>query len=115
MKKGTKEIKTDLVNHPPHYTSTQIEVLDVIDDYLISTYGIDGIKAHYVSVVLKYLLRYGKKEGTNTDDIGKALFYVSRMLSHIEGREPKAIISIVKKGIERDKIKLDDILKELLP
>ena len=114
MEKKDKEVKTDFVNHPPHYTSTPIEVLDVIDDYLVSTYGIDGIKAHYVSVVLKYLLRYGKKDGTNTNDIGKALFYISRMLSHVEGKEPKTIISIVKKGIERDKIKVDDILKELL-
>ena len=106
------KIKKDLVNHPPHYTSTQIEVLDVIDDYLVDTYGIDGIKAHYISVSVKYLLRYGKKD-TNTDDIGKALFYISRLLSHIEGKEPKAILNVVRKGLEGGKVNKKEIRKLL--
>ena len=64
----------DLVNHPPHYTTGKIEVLDFIEDQKFGY--LDG-------QVVKYISRYRHK-GSALQDLKKAQFYLSRLISDVE-------------------------------
>jgi hypothetical protein len=59
---------SDLVNHPPHYTShpAGIECIDVIEHYPLN-----------VGNAIKYLWRAGLK-GDAVEDLRKAAWYVNR-------------------------------------
>lgn len=59
---------TEAVNHPAHYTSGGIEVIDVIEAF--------GLGFHTGNVV-KYILRAGRK-GLAAEDIDKAIWYLGR-------------------------------------
>jgi hypothetical protein len=58
----------DMVNHPPHYTSNGIEVIDVIEAFSLGNARIAN--------VIKYVLRHEHKNGT--EDLKKALWYLQR-------------------------------------
>lgn len=64
----------DLVNHPAHYTTGKIEVLDFIQDQKFGY--LDG-------QCVKYLARYRFK-GKPLEDLRKAAFYLDRLISSIE-------------------------------
>lgn len=65
----------DNVNHPKHYTSGKIEVIDFIED--------QGLGFHLGNVV-KYVARAGKKDPSKElEDLRKAQWYLSR---YIESR-----------------------------
>jgi len=60
--------KLDLVNHPPHYTTGKIEVIDFIED--------QDLPYHLANAV-KYIARCRHK-GTEAQDINKAIWYLQR-------------------------------------
>ena len=60
----------DPVNHPAHYTTGKIEVLDFIQDQQFGY--LDG-------QVVKYLSRYRHK-GKPLEDLKKAQFYLHRLI-----------------------------------
>ena len=79
---------SDLVNHPPHYTTGKVECLDAIEA-MLDTYGF----ANYLrGQIVKYLWRAPHK-GSGPEDILKAQFYMNK-LAAIAGPKPEP----VKKG-----------------
>lgn len=86
---ANKAMVNDPVNHPSHYTSGSIEVIDYIED--------QGFGAAYcLGNVIKYVSRAGKKEPGNKkqeiEDLKKARWYLSRRIEELEKetREGKA-------------------------
>ena len=71
MSEGTKE----KVNHPGHYNSGQIEVIDVIEDWFN---GLDFCAGN----VIKYVGRYKHKENP-VEDLKKAKWYLNRMIDEL--------------------------------
>lgn len=69
--------KPDAVNHPPHYQSGGLEVIDVIE-----AFGLD--KDFNLGNVLKYILRAGRKDPAKMkEDLEKALWYLQRRISRL--------------------------------
>lgn len=70
--------KRDVVNHPPHYTSTGIEVIDVIEAF--------GLNFRLGNST-KYILRAGRKgsKAKRIEDLKKALWYLAREIAKSEG------------------------------
>lgn len=66
LKDGRTEYKT--VDHPEHYQSGKIEVIDVIEAFKL------GFR---LGNVVKYVLRAGKK-GNRIEDLKKAAWYLNR-------------------------------------
>ena len=68
--------ESDAVNHPSHYNSGKIEVIDFIED--------QGLGFNLGNVV-KYTARAGKKDPTKTlEDLKKAAFYLDREIKRLE-------------------------------
>lgn len=63
----------DNVNSPSHYIDGNIEVIDIIEDRKL-----DFLEGN----VLKYLLRYKHKNGT--EDLLKAQWYLNRLIKRQE-------------------------------
>lgn len=64
----------DPVNHPSHYTSGKIEVIDFIED--------QGFGFHLANAV-KYICRAGKKDPSKElEDLEKAVWYINRYISY---------------------------------
>lgn len=62
----------DLVNHPAHYNTGKIEVIDFIED--------QGLEYHEANAI-KYIARAGKKNpNTRMEDLEKAIWYLTRKL-----------------------------------
>jgi len=70
---------TDPVNHPPHYTSGEIECIDAIEAAL----GPDGFRAYCRGNAIKYVWRSGLK-GDADEDLRKAIWYLERILDREE-------------------------------
>jgi hypothetical protein len=66
---------TDNVNHPLHYTQTEIECIDAIKAAL----GADGFHAYCKGQVIKYLWRADHK-GNRIEDLRKAQWYMERLV-----------------------------------
>lgn len=65
----------DTVNHPSHYTSGKIEVIDYIED--------QGLGYHLGNAV-KYISRAGKKDPTKkVEDLRKAAWYINREIERL--------------------------------
>lgn len=78
-----KPIDKDMVNHPPHYQSkTGLEVFDVIRAF---TEDLQGEIAVEQANVIKYILRWPKKNGV--EDLKKARWYLDRLIENMEGEE----------------------------
>lgn len=70
------ETKNDSVNHPTHYTSGCIEVIDFIEDQNLN---------YHLGNVLKYICRAGKKDPSKTiEDLKKAAWYLNRYIRLLE-------------------------------
>lgn len=67
------ELKTDMVNHPPHYTKGNMEVIDIIDNFTPDSYS------YYMGNVIKYVLRHMYKQKPK-QDLEKARFYLNKMI-----------------------------------
>ena len=69
-------MKNDEVNNPKHYTSGNIEALDIIED---ATKDLNGLEAFSIGSALKYLIRFDKKNDP-IQDLQKAVFYIERVI-----------------------------------
>ena len=73
------EHAVDDVNHPAHYTSGSIEVIDFIEDQKLN---------YKLGQVIKYLSRAGKKDPKKyLEDLKKAQWYLNREIEQNEGNK----------------------------
>ena len=64
------ELTNDNVNHPSHYTSGKIEVIDFIEDQKLD---------YHRGNAIKYICRAGKKDKSKEiEDLEKAIWYLQR-------------------------------------
>lgn len=75
---GRPEMLLDMVNHPPHYNSGKIEVIQIMEDQLTPTEYRGYIKGQ----VLKYITRESHKNGL--EDLKKAEWYLNRLIKYLE-------------------------------
>lgn len=69
----------DPVNHPDHYNTGKIEVIDFIEDQLLN---------FNLGNVVKYTARAGRKDPSKTvEDLKKAAFYLDREIKRLGGGE----------------------------
>jgi hypothetical protein len=68
----------DSVNHPAHYTTGNIEVIEYIEDKL----SLEGLQGYFVGNIIKYISRYRHKNGV--EDLKKARWYLDRMIKNME-------------------------------
>lgn len=67
----------DVVNHPSHYTSGKIEVIEFIEDQNLD---------YHLGNTIKYICRAGKKNpNTEIEDLQKAKWYLERKISNLKG------------------------------
>jgi len=67
-----KEESKETVNHPDHYNTGEIEVIDAIEDW---GFGV-GFSA---GCVIKYVARFEHKEN-GVEDLKKARWYLDRLI-----------------------------------
>jgi hypothetical protein len=85
--KGLPMAKKDLVNHPDHYKSGGIEVIDFMKAKLTP----EEFKGYLKGNTIKYLSRAGKKDD-EIQDFKKAQWYLNKLvdtLEDIEALKPK--------------------------
>lgn len=63
-----------VIDHPPHYTFGNLEVIDVIEDWQLG---------FHLGNAVKYIARAGKK-GDPVEDLKKALWYLQREIARRE-------------------------------
>jgi len=66
-----KKMHIDQVNHPSHYRSNGMEVIDVIEAFKLN---------FFEGNIIKYILRHGKKNGL--EDLNKAKWYLERLIEN---------------------------------
>jgi hypothetical protein len=71
--------KNDPVNHPSHYTSGKVEVIDIIEDQL----GIAGLRGFCLGNAIKYICRAGKKN-SELEDLQKGQWYLNHIIKRLE-------------------------------
>lgn len=64
----------DMVNHPPHYCTGNIEVIDFILDQKLD---------YLQGQIIKYVCR-AKHKGNEQQDYEKALFYLKRLVVQVK-------------------------------
>lgn len=74
--------QTDMVNHPPHYQSKGLEVINVIEAF---TEGLSGIEATDTGNIIKYACRWKRKNGI--EDLKKIVWYANHLINHLENKE----------------------------
>ena len=74
---GIKEC--DMVNHPLHYNTGKIEVIDMIKDTMTHTEFIGYLWGN----ILKYLHRWPHKNGI--EDLKKAQWYLDKLINELKG------------------------------
>lgn len=70
----TAEPKQDLINHPSHYNTGKVEVIDYIIDKLTK----EQFEGYIIGNVLKYVSRYRHKGGF--EDLKKANWYLTKLI-----------------------------------
>jgi hypothetical protein len=74
-----REAGHDAVNHPAHYTSGRIEVIDFIEDQKMP---------YHLGNATKYICRAGKKDpGKTIEDLQKAVWYLNRYIGLLRREE----------------------------
>jgi len=68
-------VKTDMVNHPPHYTVGGVETIDFIEAKQLN---------FNLGNVVKYLSRAGEKDSDPLQDLQKARWYLNREIARVE-------------------------------
>lgn len=75
-----QEEPSSSVNHPNHYNQGGMEVWDVIKAF---TSNLSGAEAFYAGNVIKYVLRWDKKNGV--EDLEKAKVYIDKLIESRKG------------------------------
>ena len=78
--KGT-ETAYDVVQKPEHYNTNLPESVEVIDIIAAQTADLSGMQAFAQANVVKYVLRWQKKNGVQ--DLEKARFYLDRLIGEL--------------------------------
>ena len=78
---------SDLISHPPHYTSGNIEVISAIEDW--------GLGYHLGNAV-KYIARAGLK-GSPLEDLKKAQWYINRAIEKLAKGESVANLRTINR------------------
>lgn len=66
----------EFVNHPNHYNTGKIEVIDFIEDQKLG---------FHLGNAVKYICRAGKKDPSKLkEDLEKAIWYIERYIKSIE-------------------------------
>lgn len=68
----------DMVNHPDHYTSGKIEVIDIMEDQLSP----EEYRGYIKGQVIKYITRESHKNGL--EDLKKAQWYLNRLIAKLD-------------------------------
>ena len=80
--KGTEtETDFDVVQKPEHYNTNLPEGVEVIDIIATQTAPLSGMQAVAQANVIKYVLRWQKKNGVQ--DLEKARFYLNRLIGEL--------------------------------
>lgn len=75
-KKQPEAKKSDNINHPPHYNTGTIEVIDFIEDKKLNFHR---------ATAIKYIVRAGiKDKATELDDLKKAQWYIEREINRLK-------------------------------
>lgn len=70
IQRAEKDLQKEAVDHPNHYNTGKIEVIDFIED--------QNLNFHLGNAV-KYICRAGKKDPSKTkEDLDKAIWYIKR-------------------------------------
>jgi len=76
-------IPHDPVNHPSHYTSGKIEVIDFLEDQQFP---------YHLGNAVKYISRAGKKDPARiVEDLEKAVWYLNRYISLLRKKEQEDV------------------------
>lgn len=68
-------MENDNVNHPSHYTTGKIEVIDFIEDKELN---------YHRGNAIKYIVRAGKKDPSKEiEDLQKAVWYLNREINRL--------------------------------
>lgn len=75
----------DSVNHPKHYNSGKIEVIEAIEDWKLD---------YHRGNAIKYVARAGKKDpAKDAEDLEKAIWYLRRAIECIKaGKDGRAAV-----------------------
>ena len=71
----------DVVNHPSHYTSGKIEVIEIIEDQMTD----EEYRGYVKGQVIKYITRERRKNGL--EDLKKAAWYLNRLIKRLEKQQ----------------------------
>lgn len=74
--------KFDVVAKPEHYNTNLPEGVEVIDIIEAQTAHLSGIRAVCQANLIKYALRWQKKNGV--EDLKKARYYIDRLIGELE-------------------------------
>ena len=86
----------DPVNHPSHYTSGSIEVIDFIEDQKMP---------YHLGSAMKYICRAGKKDPDRTvEDLQKAVWYINRYIALLRKEEGEDTDDKKAEEIQTDKV-----------
>ena len=73
--------KVDVVNHPSHYTSAKIEVIEIMEDQMTD----EEYRGYVKGQVIKYITRERHKNGL--EDLKKAAWYLNRLIKRLEKQQ----------------------------
>ena len=76
-----KDAEVDMVNHPPHYTSGGIEVIDFMKAKMTP----EQFKGLLLGNVIKYISRFPMKNGL--EDLKKAQWYLNKLIETMTVKE----------------------------
>lgn len=71
----------DNVNHPAHYTSGKIEIIEVMEDQLAP----EEYRGYIKGQIIKYVTRERHKNGL--EDLKKAHWYLTRYIQYLTKQE----------------------------
>lgn len=75
----TEDTESEVVNHPSHYNTGKIEVIDFIEDQKLG---------FHLGNAVKYICRAGKKDPAKVkEDLEKAIWYINRYIKRMEDKE----------------------------
>ena len=74
MVKTKKSSQPDLINHPPHYTHSKFETIEVIEEWKLG---------FNLGNCVKYISR-AEHKGNKLEDLKKARWYLDREISNVE-------------------------------
>lgn len=78
----------EAVNHPSHYNTGKIEVIDAIEDWKLNFSRGNAVK---------YIARAGHK-GDELEDLKKAAWYINREVERLEKMRQNATIDMILKN-----------------